>query len=264
MRCRLPTGTARASSCWRWRSVSAGHWPAGKLAVEELEPFCWRPLVRARHRAARCVGSSARSTGCRRSPTCRSCWRWGRRRVAGYNVLFLYGLELAPATGRRDHRPRLRARLRGARRLVVLGERSAARPPRTDRRTRRARWPSSIPAAPWTPIVAAARRSSWPGRCAGSIASGSRRPRVSRCGDGDLLRDRGQALMLIPLQPRGARLAISGHGSGRLATADLSRLFGTVLAFVFSTRFAASGPRRRLVCPADSDLRRALVRLDPR
>jgi drug/metabolite transporter (DMT)-like permease len=76
-----------------------GTWPAGKLAVEELQPFT---VAASRFLLATgLLAVWARSRGELRRPA-RSdlplILAMGATAVAGYNVLFLYGLELAPAT----------------------------------------------------------------------------------------------------------------------------------------------------------------------
>ena len=76
-----------------------GTWPAGKLAVEELEPFT---VAAARFvLAAVLLGVWAARRGSLRLPALSDLpivLAMGATAVAGYNVLFLYGLELAPAT----------------------------------------------------------------------------------------------------------------------------------------------------------------------
>jgi drug/metabolite transporter (DMT)-like permease len=76
-----------------------GTWPAGKLAVEELEPFTVAAVRFALATALLALWAARR--GALRMPA-RSdlplILAMGATAVAGYNVLFLYGLELAPAT----------------------------------------------------------------------------------------------------------------------------------------------------------------------
>jgi drug/metabolite transporter (DMT)-like permease len=79
--------------CW------GGTWPAGKLAVEEVPPFT---VAAARFLLSTLLlGLWASSRGPIARPT-RSdlplLLAMGLTAVAGYNALFLYGLELAPAT----------------------------------------------------------------------------------------------------------------------------------------------------------------------
>lgn len=77
-----------------------GTWPAGKLAVEEVEPFT---VAAARFTIATVL--LAFWVGLRHGPI-RAPGRadlplviaMGATAVAGYNIFFLYGLELAPAT----------------------------------------------------------------------------------------------------------------------------------------------------------------------
>lgn len=77
-----------------------GTWPAGKLAVEEVEPFT---VAAARFMIATVL--LALWVGLRHGPI-RAPGRadlplvlaMGATAVAGYNIFFLYGLELAPAT----------------------------------------------------------------------------------------------------------------------------------------------------------------------
>ena len=168
---------------------------------------CGGRPVRARHRAARCVGGSARS----QAPALSDLpivLAMGATAVAGYNVLFLYGLELARRPTARSSSPASRP----SSRCSSAGWRSergaTARPPRTGRRTRRSRGrrrsqrDRRLRSPP-------ARRSSWPGRCAGHLlAHREAGDRAFRCSDGDLLRPRRSA-DADPVQPRGARLAIS-------------------------------------------------------
>jgi drug/metabolite transporter (DMT)-like permease len=76
-----------------------GTWPAGKLAVEELEPFT---VAASRFvLASVLLGVWAARRGSLRFPALSDLpivLAMGATAVAGYNVLFLYGLELAPAT----------------------------------------------------------------------------------------------------------------------------------------------------------------------
>lgn len=76
-----------------------GTWPAGKLAVEELEPFT---VAAARFVFATVLLALwAAKRGSLRLPAVSDLpivLAMGATAVAGYNVLFLYGLELAPAT----------------------------------------------------------------------------------------------------------------------------------------------------------------------
>jgi drug/metabolite transporter (DMT)-like permease len=77
-----------------------GTWPAGKLAVEEVGPF-----TVAAARFAIATALLAVWAGWRHGPIRAPGWRnlplvlaMGATAVAGYNVFFLYGLELAPAS----------------------------------------------------------------------------------------------------------------------------------------------------------------------
>lgn len=76
-----------------------GTWPAGKLAVEELSPFTAAAVRFTLATALLALWASRR--GSLRLPARRDLpliLAMGATAVAGYNVLFLYGLELAPAT----------------------------------------------------------------------------------------------------------------------------------------------------------------------
>ena len=77
-----------------------GTWPAGKLAVEEAPPFTVAAV-----RFAVATALLALWAGTRHGPIRAPGWAnlplvlaLGATAVAGYNVLFLYGLELAPAS----------------------------------------------------------------------------------------------------------------------------------------------------------------------
>ena len=77
-----------------------GTWPAGKLAVEEVGPFT---VAAVRFTIATVL--LALWAGWRHGPLRAPGWSnlplvlaMGATAVAGYNVLFLYGLELAPAS----------------------------------------------------------------------------------------------------------------------------------------------------------------------
>ncbi len=76
-----------------------GTWPAGKLAVEELQPFT---VASARFLLASAILAIwVARRGSLRLPARADLplvLAMGATAVAGYNVLFLYGLELAPAT----------------------------------------------------------------------------------------------------------------------------------------------------------------------
>jgi drug/metabolite transporter (DMT)-like permease len=76
-----------------------GTWPAGKLAVEELQPFT---VASARFLLASAILAIwVARRGELRLPARADLplvLAMGATAVAGYNVLFLYGLELAPAT----------------------------------------------------------------------------------------------------------------------------------------------------------------------
>lgn len=79
--------------CW------GGTWPAGKLAVEEVSPFT---VATVRFLLSTLLLALwARSRGRVQWPSRRDLpllLAMGATAVAGYNILFLYGLELAPAT----------------------------------------------------------------------------------------------------------------------------------------------------------------------
>jgi drug/metabolite transporter (DMT)-like permease len=105
-----------------------GTWPAGKLAVEELEPFT---VAAARFLLASVILALwAAHRGSLRLPT-RSdlplVLAMGATAVAGYNVLFLYGLELAPATDGAIIVPGLAPVFAVLIGWVALGERSSGR-----------------------------------------------------------------------------------------------------------------------------------------
>lgn len=77
-----------------------GTWPAGKLAVEEVQPFT---VAAVRFTIATVL--LALWAGWRHGPIRVPGWSnvplvlaMGATAVAGYNILFLYGLELAPAS----------------------------------------------------------------------------------------------------------------------------------------------------------------------
>jgi drug/metabolite transporter (DMT)-like permease len=77
-----------------------GTWPAGKLAVEEVPPFTVAAV-----RFAIATALLALWAGSRHGPIRAPGWAnlplvlaMGATAVAGYNVFFLYGLELAPAS----------------------------------------------------------------------------------------------------------------------------------------------------------------------
>ena len=83
-----------------------GTWPAGKLAVEDVTPFT---VAATRFTLATLLLAvwAARGDGFVR-PARRDLplvLALGATAVAGYNALFLYGLELRAGLGRRDHRP---------------------------------------------------------------------------------------------------------------------------------------------------------------
>lgn len=77
-----------------------GTWPAGKLAVEEVPPFTVAAV-----RFAVATALLALWAGARHGPIRAPGWAnvplvlaMGATAVAGYNIFFLYGLELAPAS----------------------------------------------------------------------------------------------------------------------------------------------------------------------
>ena len=77
-----------------------GTWPAGKLAVEEVGPFT---VAAVRFTIASVL--LALWAGTRHGPIRAPGWSnlplvlaMGATAVAGYNIFFLYGLELAPAS----------------------------------------------------------------------------------------------------------------------------------------------------------------------
>src|SRR4029450_7319124 len=105
-----------------------GTWPAGKLAVEELEPFT---LAAARFLPAPVILALwAAHRGSLRLPT-RSdlplVLAMGATAVAGYNVLFLSGPGLAPATDGAIIVPGLAPVFAVLIGWVALGERSSGR-----------------------------------------------------------------------------------------------------------------------------------------
>jgi drug/metabolite transporter (DMT)-like permease len=105
-----------------------GTWPAGKLAVEELEPFT---VAASRFLLASLIlGVWVYRRGELRLPA-RSdlplVLAMGATAVAGYNVLFLYGLELAPATDGAIIVPGLAPVFAVLIGWLALGERSSGR-----------------------------------------------------------------------------------------------------------------------------------------
>jgi drug/metabolite transporter (DMT)-like permease len=105
-----------------------GTWPAGKLAVEELQPFTVAASRFLLATAILAVWVARR--GALRLPA-RSdlplVLAMGATAVAGYNVLFLYGLELAPATDGAIIVPGLAPAFAVLIGWLVLGERSSGR-----------------------------------------------------------------------------------------------------------------------------------------
>jgi drug/metabolite transporter (DMT)-like permease len=105
-----------------------GTWPAGKLAVEELQPFTVAAVRFLLATAILAVWVARRRS--LRLPA-RSdlplVLAMGATAVAGYNVLFLYGLELAPATDGAIIVPGLAPVFGVLIGWLVLGERSSTR-----------------------------------------------------------------------------------------------------------------------------------------
>ena len=232
-----------------------GTWPAGKLAVEELEPFT---VAAARFvLAAVLLGVWAARRGSLRLPALSDLpivLAMGATAVAGYNVLFLYGLELAPATDGAIIVPGFAPVFAVLVGWVALGERSS----------RRALLGLVVALGGLVAVVdpsstvdsdrVAGAAIFMAGAVLGDLlAHREAGDRAFRCGDGDLLRDRGRSADADPLQPRGARLAGSPLTRERTpgCRSAISPCSGPCSRSCSSTRgFAASGPRRppRLPC----------------
>ena len=245
-----------------------GTWPAGKLAVEELEPFT---VAAARFvLAAVLLGVWAARRGSLRLPALSDLpivLAMGATAVAGYNVLFLYGLELAPATDGAIIVPGFAPVFAVLVGWVALGERSS----------RRALLGLVVALGGLVAVVdpsgtidsdrVAGAAIFMAGALCWGIYSHIGKPATARFGavTATFYATAAGALMLIPFS-LAERLA---HSATRERTpgcrSAISPCSGPCSRSSSSTRgFAASGLAGRLVCPADSDLRRALVRGDPR
>ena len=126
--------------------------PAGSFAVEELEPFT---VAAARFVLAVLLGvwAAGGSLGLPALSDLPIVLAMGATAVAGYNILFLYGLELAPATDGAIIVPGFAPVFAVLVGWVALGERSRGAPSSDWSSHSAVSWPSSIPAGPSTPIA---------------------------------------------------------------------------------------------------------------
>ena len=146
-----------------------GTWPAGKLAVEEVPPFTVAAVRFSIATALLALWAGARH-GPIRAPGRANLplvLAMGATAVAGYNVFFLYGLELAPASDGAIIVPGFAPVFTVLLGWAVLGERVRV-PPSPASSSPSPGWCSwSIRAARWRGTGSRERRSSSPARSAG-------------------------------------------------------------------------------------------------